>query len=182
METNDPIDPNEPVAGEDQPQNHDQPVEGAVVENTVPVENMEVSPEPEVVTPDEPAVEPVVTEEPEVIDPVIPENTAPGTGIDTDGDGVAELVTQQEGEEPVHVDSPDDYVNKVKLGVGPGNVIPKSTATKLINASQINDHYKDIMKQQVSDGEFNPPYDETFKRIKAAYDGGTVYRPGADGL
>lgn len=81
-----------------------------------------------------------------------------------------------------HVDHPDDYKSQVKLSDAPGDFVPKQTATKLVKASMINEHFKDVMLQQISDGQLKPPYVETYHWIKSASDNGTAYRPGQDGL
>lgn len=109
---------------------------------------------------------------------------APGEGIDTNGDGNADKIIGADGvtEVDVHEDSPDDYVNKVKLSSGPSNVMAKQTATKLVNDSNITENHKANMRQQISDGQLLPPYDQTMQTLKQASDNGTIYRPGVDGI
>lgn len=170
------------------------PVEQPVTPVEQPVVSSEpvVSPEPEVDP--QPPVGPVV----EVNSPVLPlepekepvevvpaqsDEQSPGTGIDTDGDGNADQVVEADDEpaEP-HVDHEDDYVGKVKLSQSPGDAVPKQTATKLIKASNINQHYKDEFYEQIKDGELKPQYVEAYRRIKAASDSGAIYNPGSLGL
>lgn len=154
-------------------ENVDQNAQGS--ENNENIEHTENSADQNLNSDDEESNDPPTSD----ID--IPEETAPGVGIDTDGDGNADEVTQEDGI-PVHVDHEDDYIGKVRLSDNIGDAVDKKKANKLVKASNIHEHYKDIMLKQIKDGQLAYPYNETFKKIKAADDTDSIYRPGVDGL
>lgn len=70
----------------------------------------------------------------------------------------------------------------LKLGNRAAGFINQKEAKGLIENSQINQHYKDIMLEQIGNGQLDEKYVDTLVHIKTAKDGGSVYRPGQDGL
>lgn len=115
------------------------------------------------------------------VEPELPLTETPGAGVDTDGDGDADEIVGADGIGKIHVDK-TDYKTNVKLSDQPSDVVPKKDASKLVKDSNINLHYQDIMLQQIEDGQLLPPYVEAFKNVRNAVAGGSIYRPGQDGL
>ena len=133
---------------------------------------------------------PVVDETQNTTPPVIDTDNenikGPGDGIDTNGDGNADLVVQagkNDDGTPKTKKVPEfSYKGKVKLSDAHGDAVDKDEATKLVKDSHINQHFKDAMVEQIKEGKLEYQYAESFRRIKSADLQGSIYQPGSDGL
>lgn len=138
-------------------------------------------------------VKPAEVPTPEVIMPDVEGDTSEESNLS---------LTQEANTEPVPEDTSDSqasaepaidleaeakkekarYKGKVRLSNVDYDTIDKKEAKKLVEESQINQHYKNIMLIQIDNGALTHQYAESLKRIRSAANSGTIYRPGTDGL
>lgn len=114
-------------------------------------------------------------EQPEVIHD---ENLAPGTGIDTDGDGNANQIVGPHDEDRVKAKDESkhfDYEGKVRLSQQHYDAVDKDLAIELVKASHVNEHYKNILLNQIEDDQITPEYANMLRRIIEADHKGSKY-------
>lgn len=113
-------------------------------------------------------------EQPEVIHD---ENLAPGTGIDTDGDGDANQIVGPHDDEtkPEEKPEPFSYEGKVRLSQQHYDAVDKDLAIELTKASHVNEHYKNILLNQIEDDQITPEYANMLRRIIEADHKGSKY-------
>lgn len=140
------------------------------IENDVNAPGTEEGKEGTVITPG-------TTEEPKKEVPeVIPHEEggpAPGTGIDTDGDGDANKVVGPEKAKPAG--KPFDYTGKIRLSDQHYDAVNITKANRLVKASHVNQHYKDNLLKQIKDGKLEPQYAHMLRRIIETDSKGSVY-------
>lgn len=106
---------------------------------------------------------------------------APGTGIDTDGDGNADHVITQEGDEVdiddvTEIQHPEfDYTNKVRLSDVYADAVDKDEAKTAVEKSGVYDKYKRDLTDQIDADDLTPPYKDMLRKIMAAYYQGSAY-------
>jgi hypothetical protein len=121
---------------------------------------------------------PPVTHADEVKQPEVihDESLAPGTGIDLDGDGNADQVVGPHDETEQEVKpEPFSYEGKVRLSQQHYDAVDKDLAIELTKASHVNQHYKNILLNQIEGDQITPEYANMLRRIIDADHRGSKY-------